>query len=303
MNTSINTCSDCLSANVPIFPTLTTSTIPSKEVCGKCYKQHIEGKVEVCEVCPNAVASWTIHTIGSMKMCRSCYSNEMRLQAENNTPEKQEERVKIANEVMQNSLELNALATSRQIDSSITVRTDLFNAATTSIVELKSIIDNDSTIQNKQYALAEELMRRFEHFKDVIFEANQTVVEASNNQRAIQVYLNQLSNQLRAEEREKLKIQDINYKPREVKPIKPKAIRTKKVAFNKADIRNAASQLTQELGKPIPEYMLQMIVTSRQVTVEEAANILRKSLKEGISESTPDNEPAVDMNTSIEEIE
>lgn len=287
-------CSDCLSANVPVFPTPDNK----KEVCSKCYKQHVEGKVEVCEVCPNSVASWTIHTIGRMKMCCSCYSNEMKLQAENNTPEKQQQRVDTANEVMQNSLELNALATSRQIDSSITVRTDLFNAATTSIIDLKKIIDDSPEIQNKQYALAEELMRRFEHFKDVIFEANQTVVEASNNQRAIQVYLNQLSNQLRAEEREKLKIQDIDYKPREVKVSKPKAIRTKKVAFNKVDIRNAAAALTQELGKPIPEYMLQMIVTSRQVTVEEAANILRKSLKEGISESTPDNLPAEDMTGS-----
>lgn len=299
METNIGICTDCLSSNVAVFPTIPLTTDEqSRNVCGKCYKHIIEGKIEECEVCPAIVASWTIFTLGSIKMCRNCYEKELTLQKENTSSENQESRVKVANSVMQNSLELNALTTSRMIDSNIQVRTDLFNAATVSIIELKSIIDSSPEIENKNFALASELMTRFEHFKDVIFEANKTVVEASNNQKAIQVYLNQLSNQLRQEEREKLKIQDINYKPKEAKVAKPKAIRTKKIAFNKVDIRNACMELTKELGKPIPEYMLQMIVTSRQVTVEEASNILRKSLKEGISESTPDNNEPVDMSGS-----
>jgi hypothetical protein len=51
-----------------------------------------------------------------------------------------------------------------------------------------------------------------------------------------------------------------------------------------------------------------MIVVSKGITVEKAADMLRKNLKESISESlppvpTPDNEEAVDMSTTIEEIE
>jgi hypothetical protein len=222
-------------------------------------------------------------------MCKSCYDKEISLQAQNNTPEKQQERIDLANNRMN-----VALQSAREVDARILVRPDIFNAATVAIVELKQIIDSDGSIENKNFKLAEVLLERFEHFKTVIFEANETVVQATNNQKAIQIYLNQLANQLRAEEREKLKIQDINYKPKEVKPVKPRAIKTAKPKLDKAALRKYAA----ELG--ISEFMLQTIVVSRGVSVEQAADILRKSIKESISESqpVPDNEEPVDMDSN-----
>lgn len=191
------------------------------------------------------------------------------------------------------SVVTNALQQAARIDNSVEVRTDVFNANTVAIISLKAEIDNNPEITNKPYVLATELVARFEKFKSVIFEHNEKIVEANNAQRAIQVYLNQMANTLRSEEREKLKIADINYKPTVVKPLKPKSIGTtgtkKSTKLNKDELRKYAS----ELG--IPEFTLQMLVVSKGITVETAANMLRKSLQAAKVES--DNLPAVDMDS------
>jgi hypothetical protein len=204
-----------------------------------------------------------------MEMCPDCYSKEKQLQAANNTPAAVDSRLNAANVITQ----------SRNIDAAIQVRTDLFNAATTAIVDLKTAIDTNPEITNKTYALAEELTNRFQHYKAVIFEHQEIVVNAANQQKAIQTYLNTLANQLRADEREKLKLADLNYKPKEVKPVTPKGIKTtsRSGKLDKVELRKYAA----ELG--IPEFTLQMIVVSKGITVEAAANMLRKSIAEAKS--------------------
>lgn len=167
-----------------------------------------------------------------------------------------------------------AVNESSKVDSSIQVRTDLFNAATQSILEIKQLIDSDESITNKPYALAETLMQRFSHFKQVVFELNQKIVEAGNQQKAIQVYLNQLSNTLRAEEREKLKINDINYKPQPVKvsSVKPTAVKSAVKKLDKVELRKYAA----ELG--VSEFTLQMLVVQKGLSVKDAAELLKVSI-------------------------
>ena len=293
MTTIIN-CVDCNSQDT-LIPFASDSG--SRLVCMLCYAQLLKGKIVECECCPNKVAERSIKVFGgNMKMCLSCFNKEIEAQKELQKPENQQARVDSMN---------NALSRAREIDNAVSVRTDLFNAATVSIVELKTLIDTDTSIENKNFALASELMARFEHFKSVVFEANTQIVEATNNQKAIQVYLNQLANQLRTEERAKLKIQDINYKPKDIsnKTVKPRAIKTAKAKLDKVELRKYAA----ELG--VSEFTLQMIVVSKGITVEKAADMLRRNLKESISESNPiptsDNEPTVEMSDSniIEDIE
>jgi hypothetical protein len=238
-------------------------------ICNICKKDMAaHWKPGTCEVC-GAEENVTL-MYGNMTMCGNCAEKEKKAYAENMSPEKQQERV--------DAMHL-AQARAREIDNSITVRTDLFNAATVSIVELKQMIDSNESITNKPYALAEELTNRFNHYKQVVFEMNEKIVEAGNQQKAIQVYLNQLANSLRQEEREKLKIADINYKPPTVKPVKPAAIKTASKKLDKAELRKYAT----ELG--IPEFTLQMLVVSKGITVEQAANMLRKSIAEAKSEA------------------
>lgn len=229
-------------------------------------------KVGDCEICDKQSIPVRI-LAGNISACDSCHNTEKKAQAENMSPENVQKRLDALNE-------RNIVKMSQQIDNSIKIKTDLFNAATISIHALKSSIDADETITNKPYALASELMTRFTHFKNVVFELNQQIVDAGNNQKAIQIYLNQLANSLREEERSKLKIADINYKPTTVKIPTPKSatVKTPAKKIDKVELRKFAAELN------VSEFTLQMVVVSKGITVSQAADILRRSINESKSE-------------------
>jgi hypothetical protein len=229
-------------------------------------------KIGECEVCPATDIEITVH-YGNLWMCESCWSKELALQAERVKPENVQARIDKVNTPQTTPID-NILIKSQAIDNSIQVRPDVFNAETIAIVELKKAIDENPEITNKPYALAETLKERHGKFQSVIFEANEKIVEASNNQRAIQIYLNQLANSLRAEEREKLKIADINYKPQAPKTPTVKAIKTTgtKKKFDKVELRKYAA----ELG--VAEFTLQAFVIQRGISVEDAAKLLKKTM-------------------------
>lgn len=263
------------------------SSLADATKCRFCKFPQTEHKCEVCEKESSVQLMY-----GSILMCPECSDKEIKLKEEMNRPENVAARVNEANERM-NTL----LQQSQKIDDSIQVTSDLFNANTVAIVELKKSIDSDESITNKPYALAEALTNRFSHLKQVIFERNEQNRTDGNEQKAIQVYLNNMANTLRAEEREKLKISDINYQPGAIKPVKPKLIKTSSAKkLDKTELKKYAA----ELG--VAEFTLQMLVVSKGITVEQAANMLRKSIKEAQSESAPkeDNEPAVNMGTEAE---
>lgn len=239
--------------------------------------QNAGSKIGECEACEKTEVKITCH-YGNMWFCDDCWEKEQAATKEHMSPENQQKRV----DAYRSSVESRVLETSRAIDATIQVRTDLFNAATTAIIDLKKAIDENPEVTNKPYALAEELTNRFNHFKQVIFDAQQQILEAGNQQKAIQVYLNQLANSLRAEEREKLKIADINYKPSAVKPAKVKPVSTtgtkKSTKLDKAELRKYAAELQ------VSEFTLQMLCVAQGITPEQAANKLRKSIAEAKSE-------------------
>lgn len=224
-------------------------------LCVTCHKElnshFLQGKCEICD-------SDTFVTLipGNLSACGLCRSKELLAYKESQSSTNQQSRIDQMN-----------LTSARAIDESVSIRTDLFNAATVSIIELKTLIEADDSIINKNFALAAEVRNRFYQFTSLIFEKKAELEKLGNEQKAHQIYLNQLANQLRIEEREKLKIADINYKP--VSPIKsPKAITVKK--FDKAELRNAA----KEIG--IPEFALQILIVSKGMTVEQAKNHMKQ---------------------------
>lgn len=230
-----------------------------------------QSKIGNCEVCEKTDVEITCH-YGNMWFCDDCWQLEVEATKVNTSTQAQQARVDESRE-LQNSV----IEAAKAIDSSIQIRTDLFNAATTSIIELKKAIDEDANIANKPYALAEALTKRFEHFKQIVFNLNEQLIDAGNNQKAIQIYLNNMANQLRAEEREKLKIADLNYQP---KPVKQPTVRkvgtpstTKKVKIDKAEV----AKVVKELG--ISEFMVHQICLTRQCSVAEAAVIIKKSIE------------------------
>lgn len=217
-----------------------------------------------CECCPNQGQNFQKYM--TMIMCPSCIEKEKSLQME--SAALQETRVQEVKDVISPSL-----IRIQQIDQSIQIKSDIFNAATVSIIEAKKVIDEDPSIENKHFTLAKLLTERINHFKKVIFDMNEEMINKSNEQRAIQIYLNNLSNSLRAEEREQIKLQDISYKPNAVKPVKSKPINLAKVKFDKTELNKWA----QAIG--VPASVIQMVCVAKNMTPEQAANSLKSNMK------------------------
>lgn len=174
------------------------------------------------------------------------------------------------------------LRQTRAVDAAIQVRTDIFNNETIALDEIKKAIYADDTITNKPFALASEVHARYIKYKNVIFEHQQIINDEMNKQRAAQVYLNNLANTLRTEEREKLKISDINYKPRNVAlPVNKKTIKLVKTRIDAKELRAAAA----DLG--IPEFTLKMIIIQKHLTVKEAHAMFKKNIEAAKAASAP----------------
>jgi hypothetical protein len=237
-------------------------------------------KIGECEVCPAIDIEITVH-YGNLWMCDSCWQKEQQLKSEVMKPENIEARINSTRINPTTPIDSQVIQTSKAIDSSITVRTDLFNAATVAIMDIKKAIDSDESITNKPAKLAETLLERFNHYKQVVFELNEKIVEAGTEQKAIQVYLNQLANSLRAEEREKYKISDINYKPNAPKsPI----VRSISTTGTKKKIDKAlAKKYSMELG--INEFTFHSFALQMNGDVDAAYKKIKASIEAAKSKS------------------
>jgi hypothetical protein len=196
-------------------------------------------------------------------MCSECREKELKLQAEHQSAENQQKRVN------------DLINRSREVDSSIQLKGDVFNAQTVAIVELKAAIDNDASIpaEQKKFKFAEELKSRYDHLKDVIFGIREELLKKENEMRAFQVNLQHMATQLRAEERDRLKLQDVNYQPSAPKVIKPPTTKTPKAKFSKEELRAAAAKYG------VPEAALQMLVVAKKMTPDEAGQHLKSAFE------------------------
>jgi Fic family protein len=216
--------------------------------CVTCKRSETDHTCDICD------ASGNVEVYENNLWCASCYQSE---QAANQRVASMNQTVETRN---QNLL---------KEDATIQIVTDIFNAKIASINELRQAIEADSSIENKQFALAKTLEERFKHLRSVITGANETIKDAQNEQRAIQTYYNDLAKKLRADEREQIKLQDVQYRPPEKPASKPKAPVIKK--YDKQQVKMAAAQ------SGIPEAVIQMTCVARNVTPMEAVRILRES--------------------------
>lgn len=162
----------------------------------------------------------------------------------------------------------------REIDSRLTIATDIFNAETISIHAAKKAIDEDSAIpaDKKHFELAKLVESRYDKLSDIIFSRRQEITEAESKQRALQTYYNELGKRLRQEEREAIRLKDATYKPLEPKVIKqPKAPTVKKVNVN--EIKDACAQA----GIPAAMPVIMMLMTAKKIGVAEAINSFKEA--------------------------
>ena len=241
------------------------ASLAESSICTICKYTEIDHTDRAtCEECGNSGTCDIVY--GNMLLCTDCQIKELAAQAE--LKNGAESRVIDARAVLDKA---------RKIDQSIHIIQDIYNAETVAIVSIKKTIDSDTNISEKHFALAKSIEERFSHFQEVINAARDSIIEAESKQRAIQQYYNDLANRLRVEQREQIKLRDVNYKVPERKSTpKPRAPSIKKL--DKGLLIKTANELSKEFpAVPVNLIMpnLQTLVISRNMTLESAANVLR----------------------------
>lgn len=243
--------------------------------CNRCsFTEPLHADDATCEACSN---TGKLNPCNGMALCRECISKEI----SSTLPS-----VPVSDLVVSEPVTNAVIQMSQQVDNSIRVSSDLFNAKTVAIVTLKQSIDADDSIPSdkKTYRLAEVLLERFNQHKKAIFDMQEKIVAEHSDQRAIQQYLNNMASQLQTEEREKLKLSDINYKPEVVKEIKPKVTKPKPQKFTNAEIKAVCAQFG------VDEFMVRMTITAKQCSLLEAVHFITiAKQKANEIKTTPDS--------------
>jgi hypothetical protein len=161
------------------------------------------------------------------------------------------------------------VADSLKINQSIQLSTDIFNAKTVALVDIMRAIDADDSIANKPFSKTEYSVNRIKHLVKVIFDLKNQVTEAENEIRANQVNVNMMVNSLRTEERERLKLQDINYQPATPKTPKTKSSGTKQAKKGSKIDMNEVNKWAGKIG--MPAQLIHMRMLSKNMNAEAAA--------------------------------
>ena len=251
------------------------SSLTDATLCRQCKRIEIDhtdqatcescGKVDECEIIevPNLKEG--------ILACKDCKTRDAEINAEvaalGNT---REERIMTVKEMIEKN---------SQIEQSIQILPDVFNAKTIAIMELKKVIDADNSIENKNFRLAEILDERYVHLKSTIFDTRKTLQELENELRAVQQTYNELGKTLRADEREKLRIKDVTYQPQEPKTIKkPRAPKVGGVNSSESREYIAKIELQYPQIKGQAAGLLRMTAMSKSVDMQKAYELLKESL-------------------------
>lgn len=186
-------------------------------------------------------------------------------------------------EAIQSTKKINVVADALKKVENTHLKADIYNAGTTSFIELHAAIKADESIpaDKKNEVLVQTAEKYITQFTQVIFDLNEQKV-AKENERAgwRQATVDYIAT-LREVEREKYKKFNVSYQPAVVtkKAIKGKAIKPRKAATTTSNIAEA-KRIAEKFGLP---YMgLQAIVVSKNISYEEGAVELCKMLKKPV---------------------
>lgn len=257
--------------------------------CARCkYPPIAHGDQATCEACPNI---GIVSIYQGMLLCKECKDKELEHQSPANQEKRlqesrERERVAHMNTAMAPVLSLDGVIDrARAIDQTIQVKSDIYNAQTVDNKTLKDAVWADETIpaDQKYFKYATILRERQETFQKVIDDSQTLIIDNQNKQRVIQQELNLLSNQLRQEQRDKLHLDNPTYDPAKIKNIreavtKPKSLGQQKQKFDKKELITVAAALQAEGFIAVNWSMLQMVATSKNMTVKQAAEHIKKTM-------------------------
>ncbi len=204
--------------------------------CITCHRNYMaHTPIATCDSC-NFVGLCDINQFTSnMLLCANCELREVQTMNDHTI-----EKTKVFSDHREIELNHNheLVAASRDIDSSIRVIGDVFNARTIALSELKQAILSESsgTEQEKLWKYQNEVMTRYRHLKDVVFDLDNKKHEAVSEQHAIVESLRSFGNDLHTKIREELKESDKNYLPviKVPKIVKPKQSQFDRLVEQKA---------------------------------------------------------------------
>jgi len=221
-----------------------------------------------CESCPNMGVEFAPYkVIDNINMCIICQKRdaEVKIELDMNKSLNNEN-----NDMENDPIELidNLVATIAldNIDEPLVTFQDFFNAETKAFVVVREEIFKDKEIPDDQkfFEYARRIKEQHFHFRRVLFEVKKVEVEINARDRALQYLLNSILSKFKTEEREKLKLSDINYQP--------------KVVANKAP----RVRLTGE-AKLIDNYARMM-----NISVEEATKLFKNFMRTAADNITTD---------------
>jgi hypothetical protein len=202
--------------------------------CAKCARPESDHSNQaVCEACSNI---GECDLLGTILLCNSCMKKEYEIaiaHMREHSAKFDEARI---NTAITNPI--GAILKSIEIDTSVKVSEDYFNAETTSIQELKSACGDN------HFELAKLIQQRFNHFKSVLFDLDAARVNLNSRQRAQAIYLNDLAAKLTEEQRQEIKLKDLSYQPKEP----PKKAATPRVKLT-IEEKMAQNLVAAKLGK------------------------------------------------------
>ena len=203
-----------------------------------------------CDACPKTDVD-VFEVVGSkMRLCGVCYQAEVKAIEDAKWIDK-------------------TLATARVIDSKLELKQDIFNTEATAFSELRKAIQQNELIpaDKKDETLFQLVEERIKKYTEVIFAEEQATMVKRNERASWSQQIKAYAETLRADQRERLKKYDINYKSAPItkkekttKPVKPA-----KKPFDKV----ACAEAAKKYG--VPMNMIQMLCTQKNISIEDAA--------------------------------
>lgn len=161
------------------------------------------------------------------------------------------------------------------IDTTIELKSDIFNAVTVPATAIKAAIWADDSIPDnkKDFAYTSMMNERHLHFKKIVFERRAELLKLENEMLAWQVQAQHAAGKLHGEERAKFREIDVNYQPAPVKSVKVAAGVSGKKGPSKNDYkRNEMAAAVEKYG--LPANAIRMMMLRKNMTADEAGKAL-----------------------------
>lgn len=253
------------------------------EACGKLAPVHVNGELILDK---NELEELNDKILG----CRDCIKLEQEAIAARpiepvTYTAVSPQAIEQMNSFRANSLEAINIKYARELDTSIERITELFNAKTVPIIELKAIIDADETVEKseKHNVLFKTLGERINKLKPLMRDARTVLNNLGNEEQSIQSYMNNMANRVRKEIREQYAVKNAEY----VTKAPPKTVKSIKPGINKEELAFEAKRVAKEnigYDEATATALLTMMCKQRNISPSKAANALCKNTKEIESE-------------------